>query len=217
MRDSCWYAAEPEEQRSINTPQIQKERNRKMNDRYDMKEQMKEIFETKGGKSFFHELNAAGIPFFFIAATENTEDKTDYFCETITPGAMGIRLTDDKFADHLNIQHQGFVTVLKFPSPAPEVKEQDFSEETGTSTNSVPPAGKESVTGERGEVTASELLDAAIKNIILEQESVQEQPEDDMPTWNPGSEQYSEEISIVWGTKPLEPIKGSGQDRNTRN
>lgn len=50
-----------------------------MNDPYDMKEQMKEIFETKGGKAFFNELNAAGIPFFFIAATENTEDKTDYF------------------------------------------------------------------------------------------------------------------------------------------
>lgn len=188
-----------------------------MNDRYDMKEQMKEIFETKGGKAFFHELNAAGIPFFFIAATENTEDKTDYFCETITPGSMGLRLTDDKFADHLNIQHQGFVTVLKFASPAPEVKGQDFSEETGTSTNSVPPTGKESATGERGEVTASELLDAAIKNIILEQESVREQPEDDMPTWAPGPEQYGEELSIVWGTKPLEPTKGSGQDGNTRN
>ena len=90
-----------------------------MNDQYDMKEQMKEIFETKGGKAFFNELNAAGIPFFFIAATENTEDKTDYLCETITPSAMGIRLTDDKFADHLNIQHQGFVTVLESQTPHP--------------------------------------------------------------------------------------------------
>lgn len=188
-----------------------------MNDRYDMKEQMKEIFETKGGKAFFHELNAADIPFFFIAATGNTEDKTDYFCETITPGSMGIRLADDKFADHLNIQHQGFVTVLESPSPAPEVKGQDFGEETGTSANSVPPAGKGSAAGERGEVTASELLNAAIKNMILEQSSDQEQPEDDMPTWAPGPEQYGEELSIVWGTKPLEPIKGSGQDRNTRN
>ncbi len=104
-----------------------------------MKEQMKEIFETKGGRAFFNELNAAGIPFFFIAATENTEDKTDYLCETITPGAMGIRLTDDK------------------------------------------------------------------------------QPEDDMPTWAPGPEQYGEEISIVWGTIPSETTKGSGQDGNTRN
>lgn len=110
-----------------------------------MKEQMKEIFETKGGKAFFNELNAAGIPFFFIAATENTEDKTDYLCETITPSAMGIRLTDDKFADHLNIQHQGFVTVLESQTP-------------------------------HQEVTASELLNAAIKNVIQEQVSGQEQP-----------------------------------------
>ncbi len=98
---------------------------------------MKEIFETKGGRAFFNELNAAGIPFFFIAATENTEDKTDYLCETITPGAMGIRLTDDK------------------------------------------------------------------------------QPEDDMPTWVPGPEQYGEEISIVWGTIPSETTKGSGGTSTT--
>ena len=157
-----------------------------MNDQYDMKEQMKEIFETKGGKAFFNELNAAGIPFFFIAATENTEDKTDYLCETITPGAMGIRLTDDKFADHLNIQHQGFVTVLE---------SQTLHQE----------------------VTASELLNAAIKNVIQEQVPVQEQPEDDVPAWVPDPGQYAEEISIVWGTKPLEPAKGSDQDGNTRN
>ncbi len=99
---------------------------------------------------------------------------------------MGIRLTNDKFADHLNIQHQGFVTVLESPTPAPEV-------------------------------TASELLDAAIKNIILEQESGQEQPGDDVPTWALCPEQYDEEISIVWSTKTLEPIKGSDQDGNTRN
>ena len=157
-----------------------------MNDQYDMKEQKKEIFETKGGKAFFNELNAAGIPFFFIAATENTEDKTDYLCETITPSAMGIRLTDDKFADHLNIQHQGFVTVLESQTP-------------------------------HQEVTASELLNAAIKNVSQEQVPVQEQPEDDVPAWVPDPGQYAEEISIVWGTKPLEPAKGSDQDGNTRN
>ena len=168
-----------------------------MNDPYDMKEQMKEIFETKGGKAFFNELNAAGIPFFFIAATENTEDKTDYLCETITPSAMGIRLTDDKFADHLNIQHQGVVTVLESPTSAPEVKMQNPTEETGTKLSRTFSAEKETTTKESGMVTASELLNAAIKNLILEQ--------------------YSEEISIVWGTNPLEPTKGNGQDRNTRN
>ena len=52
---------------------------------------------------------------------------------------------------------------------------------------------------------------------ILEQVSGQEQPEDVVPALDPGPEQYGEEISIVWGTNPLEPTKGSGQDRNTRN
>ncbi len=182
-----------------------------------MKEQMKEIFETKGGRAFFNELNAAGIPFFFIAATENTEDKTDCLCETITPGAMGIRLTDNKFADHLNIQHQGFVTALESTTPVPEVKGKNLGEETGTRISSVFPAEKETTTKESGKVTASELLNAAIKNLILEEASVQEQPEDDMPTWAPGPEQYGEEISIVWGTIPSETTKGSGQDGNTRN
>ena len=45
---------------------------------------------------------------------------------------------------------------------------------------------------------------------ILEQVSGQEQPEDVVPALDPGPEQYGEEISIVWGTKPLEPTKGSG-------
>jgi len=77
-----------------------------------MKEQIKEIIKIKGGKEFFYELNASRIPFLFIAATKNTEDKTEYFCEAITPGAMGIHLSDDKFVDHLNIQNHGFITVL---------------------------------------------------------------------------------------------------------
>lgn len=188
-----------------------------MNDRYDMKEQMKEIFETKGGKAFFNELNAAGIPFFFVAAVENTGEKTDYIFETITPGAMGIRLTDDKFADHMNIQHQGFVTVLESQTPPRDVEGQDLGEKTGTRTSSVFSAEKESATEENGKVTASELLDAAIKNIILEQASDQEEPEDDVPALDPGPEQYGEELSIVWGTKPPEPTKDNGQDRNTRN
>ena len=94
---------------------------------------------------------------------------------------------------------------------------QDLGEETGTRISSVFPAEKEITTKESGNMTASELLNAAIKNIILEQGAGQAQPEGDVPTWNPGPEQYSEEISIVWGTKPLEPTKGNGQDRNTRN
>lgn len=150
-----------------------------------------------------------GVPAFIkgwiIPTASVSLTKTEYFCETITPGAMGIRLTDDKFADHLNIQHQGFVTVLESPTPAPEVKGQDLGEETGTRISSVFPAEKETTTKESGKVTASELLNVAIKNIILEQASGQAQPEDDVPTWNPGPEQYGEEIYIVWGTKPLEP------------
>jgi len=83
-----------------------------MSDTYDMKKQMEEIIKTKGGKEFFYELNASRIPFFFVAAVKNTEDKTEYFCEAITPGAMGIHLSEDKFKDHLNIQNRGFITVL---------------------------------------------------------------------------------------------------------
>jgi len=100
-----------------------------------MKEQIEEIFKTKGGKLFFHELNAARIPFFFIAAIENTEDKTEYFCETITPGTMGIRLSDDKFADHLNIQNHGFTTIPAINPGSQGAQGQDPGGEPGTMGN----------------------------------------------------------------------------------
>jgi len=76
-----------------------------------MKEEIKEIIKSHGGKDFFNELNAARIPFFFVAAVENTKETTEYLCETITPNTMGIHLTDDKFADFLDIRNHGFVTV----------------------------------------------------------------------------------------------------------
>ena len=49
-----------------------------MSDFYNMKEEVKEIVKTHGGKEFFSELNAARVPFFFTAATENTAEKTEY-------------------------------------------------------------------------------------------------------------------------------------------
>ncbi|MCI9536598.1 MAG: hypothetical protein HFG53_17765 [Lachnospiraceae bacterium] len=132
-----------------------------------MKEQMKEIFKTNGGKSFFCELNAARIPFFFVAAIENTEDKTEYFCEAITPGTMGIHLSEDKFADHLNIQNHGFIAVLDPGSTSSGMQGQEPGGETGIqSGGSVLPADKEPEADKSGDVTASGLLGLMIKSSL---------------------------------------------------
>ena len=138
-----------------------------MSDIYNMKEQMKEIFKTNGGKSFFCELNAARIPFFFVAAIENTEDKTEYFCEAITPGTMGIHLSEDKFADHLNIQNHGFIAVLDPGSTSSGMQGQEPGGETGIqSGGSVLPADKEPEADKSRDVTASGLLGLMIKSSI---------------------------------------------------
>ncbi len=138
-----------------------------MSDIYNMKEQMKEIFKTNGGKSFFCELNAARIPFFFVAAIENTEDKTEYFCEAITPGTMGIHLSEDKFADHLNIQNHGFIAVLDPNLISPGIQGQKPGGETGIqSGGSVLPADKEPEADKSGDVTASGLLGLMIKSSL---------------------------------------------------
>ena len=148
-----------------------------MNDNYNMKEQMKEIFKTKGGKAFFDELNAARVPFFFIAAVENTEDKTEYFCETVTPKAMDICLTEDKFADHLNIQNHGFITVMDSNLVSSKAQKQKLSRKT---SSSVLPEEKGSETKESGNVAVSGLLDAMIKTVIRQQTSSQEASADDV-------------------------------------
>lgn len=128
---------------------------------------MKEIFKTNGGKSFFCELNAARIPFFFVAAIENTEDKTEYFCEAITPGTMGIHLSEDKFADHLNIQNHGFIAVLDPGSTSSGMQGQEPGGETGIqSGGSVLPADKEPEADKSGDVTASGLLGLMIKSSL---------------------------------------------------
>ena len=138
-----------------------------MSDNYNMKEQMKEIFKTNGGKSFFCELNAARIPFFFVAAIENTEDKTEYFCEAITPGTMGIHLSEDKFADHLNIQNHGFIAVLDPGSTSSGMQGQKPGGETAIpSGGSGLPADKEPEADKSGDVTASGLLGLMIKSSL---------------------------------------------------
>ncbi len=137
-----------------------------MSNNYDMKELMKELFKTKGGKAFFCELNKARIPFFFIAATENKEDKTEYFCETITPGAMGICLSEDKFPDHLKVQNHGFIMVLNIDSISSGVLRQDSSEKTGNkSSGTVSTTVKESKTDKSDNVTTSTLLDSMIRSL----------------------------------------------------
>lgn len=81
------------------------------NNLYDLNAAMKEILKAHGGQQFFRELNAARIPFFFAAAVANTEKETEYYCEAITPGSMGLKLADDKFADFLDIRNEGFIAV----------------------------------------------------------------------------------------------------------
>lgn len=178
-----------------------------MNDYYDMREQMKEILKSQGGKDFFKELNAAGIPFLFIAATANTEDKTEYFCESITPNAMGIYLTDDKFADLLNIRNHGFVAVPEFSLvPAneegmghgekPEDKDDDIAlEEKGRRTGGAN-------NRKNGDVTDLAILDAVIKSVILQQSFGQEPLACDMQPSGLVSTSCSEEIQIVWDMNP---------------
>ena len=123
---------------------------------YNMKKQMEKLLQTKGGKAFFRELNMARIPFFFIAAIENTEDRTEYFCETITPGAMGIRLAEDKIADHLKLQNHGFIMVLDI----------DPSGKTGNkSSGTVSPTDQELKAGKSDNVTTSALLDSMIRSL----------------------------------------------------
>ncbi len=92
----------------------------------------------------------------FIAAIENTEDRTEYFCETITPGTMGIRLSEDKFADHLKLQNHGFTMVLDI----------DPSEKTGNkSSGTVSPTDKELKAGKSDNVTTAALLDSMIRSL----------------------------------------------------
>ena len=134
---------------------------------YNMKKQMEKLIQTKGGKAFFRELNMARIPFFFIAAIENTEDKTEYFCEAITPGTMGIHLSEDKFTDYLNIQNHGFIAVLDPNLISSGIQGQKPGGETGIkSSGSVFPADKDPEADKSGGVTASGLLGLMIKSSI---------------------------------------------------
>lgn len=91
---------------------------------------MKEIVKTNGGKEFFNELDAASIPFFFAAAVENTKETTEYFCRSMVPNAMGISLTDDKFADWLDIRNHGFVAVPSFDLTSQSIQGLRQMEET---------------------------------------------------------------------------------------
>lgn len=99
---------------------------------YDFRERMEDILKMHGGMEFFREMNAGGIPFFFAAATANSQDGTEYKCETITPNAMGIRLKDDKFADFLNIRNSGFVAIPKSDLTSESARALKMLEENGT-------------------------------------------------------------------------------------
>lgn len=176
-----------------------------MNDYYDRREQMKEILKTQGGKDFFKELNAAGIPFLFIAATANTENKTEYFCESITPNAMGICLTDDKFADLLNIRNHGFVAVPEFSLVSANAEGMGQGEKPDDKNDDIVPAAKGRRTGsannrKNDDVTDLDILDAVIKSVILQQPSGQEPFAGDMLPSGLASTFCSEELQIIWDT-----------------
>lgn len=52
----------------------------------------------------------ANIPCFITVAVTNTENETEYINEAVTPYSVGLKLTDDKIVDHINV-FNGFRTV----------------------------------------------------------------------------------------------------------
>lgn len=102
---------------------------------FDRKKEVEEIIKTYGGKTFFSELVAARVPFFFTAAVKNTAEDTEYMCEAITPNSMGIPLTDDKFVDFLNIRNNGFITIPSFDMVSPSVQGLKLFQEEGQRQN----------------------------------------------------------------------------------
>lgn len=101
-----------------------------ISDFYDRKEDMSQVIKEHGGEEFFDEINAARIPFFFIAAVENTEADTEYLCKAVTPSSMGILLTVDKFNDFLNIRNKGFVAIPSMEDISPSIQSlKQFDEE----------------------------------------------------------------------------------------
>ena len=80
---------------------------------------------------------------------------------------MGIHLSEDGFADHLNIQNHGFIAVLDPNLIFPGIQGQKPGGETGIqSSGSVLPADKEPESDKSGGVTASGLLGLMIKSSL---------------------------------------------------
>lgn len=123
-----------------------------------------------GAQAFAADENGFSLPNKPYAAAHkgsNPDFKTEYFCEAITPGTMGIHLSEDKFADHLNIQNHGFIAVLDPGSTSSGMQGQKPGGETGIqSGGSVLPADKEPEADKSGGVTASGLLGLMIKSAI---------------------------------------------------
>lgn len=69
----------------------------------------------------------------------------------------------------MNIQHQGFVTVLESQTLSPGVKGQNSGGEMGIKTGIASPEDKGSAAEEGGNVAALELLDDVIEAIIRQQ------------------------------------------------
>ena len=80
---------------------------------------------------------------------------------------MGIHLSEDGFADHLNIQNHGFIAVLDPNLIFPGIQGQKPGGETRIqSSGSVLPADKEPESDKSGGVTASGLLGLMTKSSL---------------------------------------------------
>ncbi len=169
-----------------------------MSNNFNLKEEMKEIIKSHGGKQFFNELNAARIPFFFAAAVENTEEDTKYLCEVITPNSIGRLLTNDKFADFLNILNNGFVTVPSFEAASMSIQGLKTAQETERKPFYDGETLRQFAKGEGIEIENNDSLDDSVVQYVIrdyrEKEAAKPKPES-----IPELICHGEALDITWG------------------
>lgn len=182
---------------------------------YNRKEEMKEIIKLHGGQEFFIELNAARIPFFFVAAVENTEKTTDYLCETIAPNSMGLNLTDDKFADFLDIRNHGFVAVPSADLTSESIQALKMLQETRKSAPfygddalmefakeqgiEILESGEQDDENAMNEDTPYDVSQGIIETVVRHTIGRSDIPEDGDPEQIPIPIYHCETLAITWG------------------
>ena len=170
-----------------------------MSDNFNLKEELKEIIKSYGGRQVFRELNAAHIPFFFAAAVENSEEGTEYSCEAITPNSIGITLKDDKFADFLDIRNKGFVTVPSFEAASISLQGLMMAQEMEKNPFYDEEALMQFAQEEGIEIEDDEPLDDHVVEYVIKK---QEKPEAESlePEYVPSLVCHGEVLDIAWGT-----------------